>query len=136
MPLLAVLATAAHVRRRVNKSLLEQRESKRVKRRRRGDVETAVPIEHGRVIPVQLDPFLVHQKHRHACAVFAFVEDLFGFVVCRVEAGNINRAKDRRSFRGDVVLVDCRSNVERREAIEDKLVIASSAESASRAQSR
>src|SRR6185369_16500505 len=106
VPLLAVLTTATHVCRRVNNTLFEQRQTQRAKRRRLDHIETAVTVKQRRVIAVKLQAFFVDQKHRHARAIFALVKDLPGLIVLGLEAGNIDRAKDGRLLRRDVVLVN------------------------------
>ena len=93
MPRFAVLAAAAHVCRDVNDSLLEQSDSQGAKAGIRRNVKAAVSIEHGRIIAVERDPFLVRDEDGHVRAVFAGNEGLFSFEVSRVEAGNIYAAK-------------------------------------------
>src|ERR1700730_5350419 len=98
VPLFAVLAAAAHVCRSVNESLLEQRQPERAEPRRVCGVESAITVEQGRVVAVELDSFFVNQKHWHARAVFARIEDLGRFVISRFESGNFRLSKQARLF--------------------------------------
>src|SRR5947209_8296916 len=130
VPLLAVLAAAPHVRRRIDETLFEKRETRRTEVRRRRDVEAAVAVEHRRVSAVELQSFFVNEEHGNARAVLARVEDLFGLVVRRLEARNFGRVEDGGVARGDVVAIDRRREVEGREGVEDYAVVLQSAEAA------
>src|SRR5204862_6367094 len=73
--------------------------------RRHGDVKATVAIKVSWVLSVELQALLVRDEHRHAGAVFAGVEDLFGFVISRIEV-HLRLAKDSALTRSEVVAID------------------------------
>ena len=94
MPLLAVLAAAAHIRGSVNDTLFEQSYAQGAKSGRSCDVESTVAVEQCRIIAVELEAFLVRYEHRHARAIFAVVENFLCFVIRGIETWNIDGAID------------------------------------------
>src|SRR5437762_14279649 len=101
MPLLAVLAAAAHVCRRVNHALFKQSNARRAESRTVGDVEAAVTVQDRRIVAGEFESLLVGDEHRHARAAFTVVEKFFGLKVGWNEAGTLAAAKRRRLLRGD-----------------------------------
>ena len=132
VPLLAILAAAAHVCRCINEPLLKQSQPQRTKAGRIVNVETAVAVKHRRVVAVELQALLVHDEHWDARAVLAVVEHFLGFVVRRFEAGDLRLPKHRGRLRRDVILKDRRRKIKRGESIEGELVVCTTAEAANR----
>src|SRR6185436_7246180 len=89
-----------------------------------------------RVVAVKLQAFFVDQKHRHARAIFALVKDLPGLIVLGLESGNIDRAKDGRLLRRDVVLVNRAWESERVEAVVNVLVVVQTAKATGSSEAR
>src|SRR5271168_2902892 len=85
MPLFAVLAAAAQVGLGVDASHFEPDHVGDRKIRRQGDIESTVGVEQRGILSVERDPFFVGEEHGDAGAVFAGVEDLFGFVAGGIE---------------------------------------------------
>src|SRR5262245_35896358 len=136
MPLLAVLTTAAHIARRVNNSLFKQREPQRTEVWRGDDIEPTVAVKQRWIISVELETFLVDQEQRNLGTVFTGNKDLLGLVSIWFETGNIDGPKHCRLLRRDVVLVNGAREVERREVVENILVVIQTTKTTGRSHAR
>src|ERR1700691_997254 len=105
MPVFAVLAAAAQVGLSVNASHLKPHQVRHRERGRKRNVEAAVSIEQHAVLAVEFEPFLVSEKHRDACTVFALIENLRGFIAAGVKI-DLWFAKDRAGAFFRVVTID------------------------------
>ena len=105
MPLFAVLTAAPEVRHCKYSAHLHPLKVAHREERRHGDIETAIAVKVRRVLSVELQALLVRDEHRHAGAVFARVEDLFGFVISRIEI-HLRLAKHSALTRSEVVAID------------------------------
>src|SRR5262249_33958626 len=85
MPLLAVFGAAPQIGLRINAAHLHPDQIADRKRRRQRDAETTVAVEQRRIPTVELQSLFVRDEHRHTRAVLAVVENLFGFIIARVE---------------------------------------------------
>src|SRR4029079_11046804 len=99
VPFFPVFAPAAHVRRRIDESALQERQPERAEVWSGGDVEAAVTGQQRGVGAVQLQAFPVNQKHRYTSAVLADTEHLLRIkIVCAV-TGNLRLPEDNRGVR-------------------------------------
>ena len=73
-------------------------------------------------LSVELEAFFVGEEHRHAGAVFAVVENLFGFVIVGMESGNLRSAIDFGLFGRNIVAEDGGGIVWRREGKENEII--------------
>ena len=90
--------------------------------RRFGDVEPAIGIEQRRILPIQLQPFLVTEEHGNARAVFARIENLLGLVLRQIDRHLA--LPDRRALsRLQIQAVNTRRNGEAVEPVEHFLVV-------------
>src|SRR5436853_1491390 len=85
MPLLSILTATPQIRLRVDTAHFQPNEIWDRKRRRQRNVEPAIGIQQSRILPIQLQTFLVGQEHRHTRAVLAVVEHLLGLILRSVE---------------------------------------------------
>ncbi len=107
VPGLAVLAAAAQVGLGEDAAVLQEDDVGRAEAGRDGDVEAAVGREEGRVLAVELEPFLVDDEHRDFRPVLARVENLLRLVAGGVEL-DLARPEDLGRARGRIELVDRR----------------------------
>src|SRR6202042_2285674 len=81
MPRLAILASAADVRDRIDAAALEPGDDPGPEARRARDAEAAVAVEDGGPLAVKREALLGDEEHRDLGAVLARVEDLLGLEV-------------------------------------------------------
>jgi len=93
MPLLAVFAAAAQVGLGVHTSHFEPDRIGNGEEWGQRNIESAVGVEQGGILAVELQSFFIGEEHGDAGAVFAGVEDLLGFVTGGIEI-NFGRAED------------------------------------------
>ena len=117
MPRLSILTAAAKVHLCIDAAALEERNAHGRERRWQRDVEAAVAIEIDGILPVSLQPFLIRYKHRYACAVLAFKEQLLADEVALTEV-HLRSSVERTLVLLHVVAVDGTGDGERRERIE------------------
>src|SRR5271165_3529367 len=129
MPFLAVLASTAHVGRREDHALLQERQPNRGETRLLHNVEPAVASEQSWICPIQFEALFVDQEHGNSRAVFAGNEDLFAFVVSRMEAGNLGHAEGTALAGGDVVAENGGRIIQRCEGIKGLLIVMQAKES-------
>src|SRR5262249_31634945 len=98
-------AATAQVWLRVDAAHFQPHDIRHRKEWSEGNVESTVGIEQGWVLAVELEAFFVGQKHGHAGAVFAVVEDLFGFVAAGIEV-DFGMAVDRALSSLRIVMID------------------------------
>src|SRR5437868_1093086 len=135
MPLLSILTAAPQIRLRVDTAHFQPNEIWDRKRRRQRNVEPAIGIQQSRILPIQLQPFLIRQEHRHPRAVFAVVEHLLGLVLGRVKIHF--RLFEYRTFsRRRLVPVNRGRRDEAGERVERLLVLSFSLKARSRPNSR
>ena len=91
------------------------------------DVESAVGVEQRGILSVELESFLVGQEHGDAGAVFAGVEDLFGFVAAGIEI-DFGLAVDGTLAGLRIVAIDGGGRDEAGEGVESFFVFAFAAE--------
>ena len=116
MPLFTVFGTAADAGLCVYAAPLEERDAPRGEVRGHADVESAVTVDEGGVLAVQLKALLIGDEHRHAGAVLAFVEHLFGYEIVGLE-GEL-RLDVKGAFASlKIVLVDGSRPVDRGEGV-------------------
>ena len=132
VPALAVLPAAPQVGLRVDPAAFEEHEVRRIEARRQADVEPAVAVEQGRVVPVARHVLPVGEEHGDLGAVLRGEEHLVGLVLLEVE-GNVGGPVGLRFARGEVVAVDRRREEERGEGEVEDLVLPGPAQLSDRA---
>src|SRR6266436_8882349 len=80
MPFFSVLAAATQAGRRIYPTHLHPDKITYAKRRRRRNVESAIGIQICWIVPIELDPLLISNKHGNLRAVPARIEDLLCLV--------------------------------------------------------
>ncbi len=130
VPLFAVFATATDIRRRVNEALLENREAGGAERRRLHDVEATVRIKERGIVPVELEPLAMDEKHWNPCTVLARIEHLRRLERIVAIAGDLRPTEDGAPARRDVVAVDRGGHVQRVEGVEHEWRVVGAAEPA------
>ena len=91
------------------------------------DIESAVGIEQHGILSVELHSLLVGEEHGNARAVFAVVENLFGFVTTGIEV-DFGLAEDRALAGCGIVAIDGGGRDETGEGVEGLFVLAFAAE--------
>src|SRR5262249_46686692 len=128
MPVFPILAATSQVWLRVDAPHLQPDDGRNRKPGRERNIESTVGIQQSRILPIQLQPFLVRQKHRHTRPVFAVVENLLGFVLLRVEI-YLRLLEYRTLARLRIVAINRRRRNEAREGIERFFICSLAAES-------
>ena len=85
MPLLTILATPAQIGDRINSAHFHPHQAGNRKTRHEGDIKAAIAVEIGGIVPIQLNPLLMGNKHRYPRAILTLVEHLLGFVIVWIE---------------------------------------------------
>ena len=105
MPFVAIFCTTTNVCHHIHATIFKERNAVHVERWREADVETAVSIKQCRVLAIEFHALLVGDEHRHACAVFAGVEHLFGDVAIAVEL-HVGLPKEFRLACSHIIRID------------------------------
>ena len=135
VPSFAVFRAAAQVGNGINAAHFHPNHPRNRKSGRLRNIETAVTIKQSRVVAVEFDAFFVDDKHRHGCSVFAFVFDLFDFVIIPVDI-DFRLAEKFTFARFHIVTVNCWRCVVARIAIKSFCFVTLSAKTSRRTDSR
>ena len=107
MPGLAVFAAPAQIGLGIDPAHLHPGHAADGKRRRQGDIESAVSVKQRGIGAVELHAFFTGDEHRHARAVFALIKNLFDFIILRFDF-RLGPAEQAALTRGHVVAIDAR----------------------------
>ena len=105
MPFLPILSSASKVRLCPYPTLFEPGQAHGTEIGGQAHIKPSVCIEHRGIFSIELQPFLIDDKHGHLSPILTFIKDLFGLIIFRhkIHLGLQIKSGDSRFY---VIVVD------------------------------